>query len=368
MKRKILVTILSVAAIFAAGTLTACSKGGGAHTHAWDDGDIASPASCGSEGLIVYICTECGDIKSEILPRLEHEHSDEWLKNGEEHWHMATCRHTGTRVGVAPHEWGEGEVIVTATCYKSGLKKFTCVCGETKTEAIEKTEHTLSQTYQSDGDKHWRVCTVSGCGEIAEEHPHNWNDGEITTPATCQAEGEKTVTCTDCGKTQTATVAFADHSYGENWSSDKDGHYHACTTVGCKEKTDQAEHTFGEWSEENRISRLCTECGYEEFAPAFTAGATQSSVTVTVGGGEKGAINVFARGNYNYTFSYAGETPVKVVCGYYNSAGTLVSNEYTLSPENVSFTVKLPDRSVAWLLVESEAETAFGCELSMQAK
>lgn len=352
----------------AAGTLTACSKSGGSHTHThtWDDGDIASPASCGSKGLIVYTCTECGDIRTEILPKLEHEHSDEWLKNAEEHWHMATCRHTGTRVGVAPHDWGEGEVIVTATCYKRGLKKFTCVCGETKTEAIEKTAHTLSQTYQSDEDNHWRVCTVDGCGGIADEHAHNWNDGEITTPATCIAEGEKTVTCTDCKYTATATVAVVDHTFGENWSSDKNGHYHACTTKGCKEKADQAEHTFGEWSTEGRISRTCTECGYDEFAPALSSGV--ATVTTTVGGGVKGAVNILTSKKGNYTVTYYGSAAITVTCEYYNTVGTLISSEYVLSPDNASFTVQLPERAVACLFIESDAETAFGCKLSFNVK
>ncbi len=366
MKRKILATILSAAAIFAAGTLTACSHKGGSHTHAWDDGDIASPASCSSRGLIVYTCTQCGEIKSEILPQLEHEHSDEWLKNADEHWHMATCRHTGTRVGVAPHDWGEGEVIVAATCYKRGLRKFTCVCGETKTEAIEKTEHSFSQTYSKDDDKHWRVCTVEGCNGITDEHAHNWNDGEITTPATCQAEGEKTVTCTDCGKTQTETVAIADHSYGENWAYDASGHYHACTTKGCSEKTDQAGHTYGEWSTEGRISRLCTTCGYEQLAPALSAGVT--TVTTTVGGGVKGAVNVLSAKKGNYTVSYNGSVPVTVTCQYYNAANTLVTSQHTLSPENVSFTVQLPERAVACLFIESQSETAFACQLGLSVK
>ena len=352
----------------ATGALAACSNGGSSHTHTWDDGDIASPASCGSKGLIVYTCTGCGDIKSEILPQLEHEHSDEWLKNAEEHWHLATCRHTGTRVGVAPHDWGEGEVIVTPTCYKRGLKKFTCVCGETKTEAIEKTEHTLSQTYQSDGDKHWRVCTVGECGEIAEEHAHNWNDGEITTPATCIAEGEKTVTCTDCKYTATATVAVIDHSYGENWSSDASGHFHACITKGCKEKIDRTEHTFGEWSAEGRISRLCTECEYEQLAPALSAGGTSATVTTSVGGGEKGAVNVFAVKKGSYTVTYNGSAPITVTCGYYDATNNLVSKQYSLSSENLSFTLQLPERAVAWLFIESNAETAFGCQLSLSTK
>lgn len=374
MKRKFLVTLLSAAAIFAAGTLTACSNAseGGTHTHTWDDGEILSPASCGSPGLIAYFCTECGELKTEIIPQLEHEHSDEWLKNADEHWHPATCRHTGARVGVAPHEWGEGEVITSATCLKTGLKKYTCICGETKTEIIEKTAHSFAEDYSTDDDKHWRVCTTEGCAEISDEHAHNFSDGEITTPATCKTEGEKTFTCTDCGKTKTETVAIADHSYGENWSYDEDGHYHACTTEGCDEIKDEEEHTFGEWSTEGRIYRPCTECGYEELAPALTTTDKSNemyeqltNVTVTVGGGEKAAVNVFALAYYYYTVTYYGETPVKVVCKYEDNKGNKISNRYVLSPENPCFTERLPDRTIACLFIESDAQTAFGCHLSL---
>ena len=41
------------------------------------------------------------------------------------------------------------------------------------------------------------------------EHEHTWNEGEITTPATCTTEGVKTYTCTGCGETKTEAVAAA---------------------------------------------------------------------------------------------------------------------------------------------------------------
>ena len=39
------------------------------------------------------------------------------------------------------------------------------------------------------------------------EHEHTWDEGEITTAATCVDTGVKTYTCTDCGKTKTETIA-----------------------------------------------------------------------------------------------------------------------------------------------------------------
>ena len=43
---------------------------------------------------------------------------------------------------------------------------------------------------------------------------HVWNDGEITTPATCKDEGSKAFTCTLCGEKKTEAVAItSDHKF-----------------------------------------------------------------------------------------------------------------------------------------------------------
>ena len=344
------------------------------HNHSWNDGEVTTQATCGKAGVKTYTCAGCGETKTEKIEKLEHAHSEDWLKNAEEHWHAATCEHSTERVGVSAHEWGDGVVVTAATCLKTGLKRFTCVCGETKTEKIEKTAHLYAETWSTDGDKHWHVCTTEGCNEITAEGAHNWNSGEVTTPATCLAKGEKTFTCTDCNLTRTEEVAVTDHSYGTDWSYDEDGngHYHACTTDGCTEKIDQNAHTYGEWSKEGRISKPCTECGYEVMAPALTMCEEGSEwyeqltkATTTVGGGEKGAMNIFTMGIYYYTVTYSGNEPIKVVCEYYDRLGELISHEYTLSPQNPSFTEKLLDRRIACLFIESEAETAFECELRL---
>lgn len=44
-------------------------------------------------------------------------------------------------------------------------------------------------------------------------HTHTWNDGVVTTPATCTAAGVKTYTCTVCGATKTEEIPAAGHKY-----------------------------------------------------------------------------------------------------------------------------------------------------------
>jgi hypothetical protein len=51
-------------------------------------------------------------------------------------------------------------------------------------------------------------------------HEHTWNDGEITTPATCTADGVKTYKCTGCGETKTEVIAATGHTFSDEWSWD----------------------------------------------------------------------------------------------------------------------------------------------------
>ena len=100
-----------------------------------------------------------------------------------------------------------------------------CDCGHVEKATTEHTFETGSYPCEA------RVCTT--CGDTVEgtghqwegegcektcsvckkqAGVHTWNDGEITTPATCNAEGVKTYTCTICNATKTEAVPKADHT------------------------------------------------------------------------------------------------------------------------------------------------------------
>lgn len=371
MKSKFITALLCAAAVCAAGALAACNSEQGCD-HTWNVGVVTTQATCAAAGEKTYTCTTCGETKTEVIEKTEHPHSADWLHNDDEHWQKATCEHDTEQVNAGAHAWDEGTVVTAATCLKTGLMRYSCICGLTRTQIIQKTEHPYAENLTWDDGEHWRVCTTQGCTHTSDKTAHNWDGGEITSPATCLSEGVKTYTCTDCKKTRTETVAIANHSYGSDWVKDENGHYHACTTEGCGEKSDEGTHTFGEWSTKGRIYRPCTVCEYEELAPALTTTDENSEyydqltkVTVTVGGGEKVAINVFAMAFYYYTVTYSGSAPVKVVCEYDDKDGNPIHHEYTLTTSNNTFTEKLPDRSIACLFVESDAETAFECTLRL---
>ena len=77
---------------------------------------------------------------------------------------------------------------------------------------------TFDTAWTTDATSHWHACTDTSCVEIADKADHTWNDGEITTPATQEADGVKTYTCTVCSGTKTEPVAFTGMTE-EEWNA-----------------------------------------------------------------------------------------------------------------------------------------------------
>lgn len=357
--KKIIISVLIALAVLAFAGAAACTQDQ-PHEHSWDGGEITVPATCSAKGEKTYRCTGCDETKIEAIEKTEHPHSQDWLKNDDEHWQTATCEHAGERVNVGAHDWGDGEVITQATCLKTGLKKYTCVCGSTKTEILPKTAHTFSEDWTTDGEGHWRVCLTEGCTEKTDDASHNWDSGTVTTPPTCQNEGVKTYTCTDCQKSRTEAVAVTSHDYGTEWSSDGSGHFHACQYVGCTEEVDRAAHSFGDWTYDGRMVKFCGICNYGQDAPEIAPNRGKTSITV--GGGEAAGLSLFTMSTGYYTVKCTTTVNVSFKCVYYEwDFDTKQSVEYTkefsVTPESGNFTLKLKERAVCYITAESESPT-----------
>ncbi|MCM1055842.1 MAG: hypothetical protein NC394_10020, partial [Bacteroides sp.] len=107
-----------------------------------------------------------------------HSFDENWSKNETYHWYEATCEHTDLVIEKRAHTWGDGEVTTEPTEENEGVRTYTCVCGASKTEPVEKLEHT-----------------------------HVWGDWEITQNPTTTEKGSATHTCTkDTSHTETAEV------------------------------------------------------------------------------------------------------------------------------------------------------------------
>ena len=75
-----------------------------------------------------------------------------------------------------------------------------------------------SEVWTVDDTYHWHKCSDGSCVEIFEKAEHTWNNGEVTTVATQEADGVKTFTCTVCNATKTESVPFTGMTK-EEWNA-----------------------------------------------------------------------------------------------------------------------------------------------------
>lgn len=231
--------------------------------HAYGDWVIVNEATCTEEGLRTQTCANCGDVKKEVLPK-------------------------------ADHTWNEGEVSKQPTCTENGERTFACtVCGTSKTEVAEDLPaigHNWSDwevkdaTCTEDGLK-TRHCQNDGCKEVESEvipaTGHTFGEWTVTTPATCETEGQETRTCADCNETETRVIKalgheFVDYTYNNDATCEKDGTETAKCTRCDKTDTRVAEGTkLGHELKEEILTNptcetagskkiTCTRCDYEE--------------------------------------------------------------------------------------------------------
>ncbi len=232
--------------------------------HTWDSGKVTEASTHTKEGTKTYTCTVCGETKTEKVEKLKEHSYGEWTKHDDkQHKHSCVCGDTQ----YAAHTWDSGKVTKAATCKDAGEKLYTCTaCGETKTEAIAKTNnHTYGSWEKNTAENHKHTCKV--CGNV-ETAAHTWDNGKVTVKPTSTTKGQTVYTCTLCGETKTVETDYShSHSYGIKWHYDNNMHWHECT--GCGSKQTPRAHTFGEakiitpatHTSTGKAEYKCTVCG-----------------------------------------------------------------------------------------------------------
>ncbi len=182
--------------------------------HDFGAGVVTAQPTEEAEGLKTLTCGTCGYQKTEKVPKLAHTHkfnANVWEKDADNHWHPATCEHTAEKGSLEKHVWNGGTVTTEPTETEEGVKTYTCTkCGQTKTAAIGKKdhEHTFNDSvWAYDSENHWRPATCAHTDERDSVAAHEWNDGEITTPAGYGTAGVKTYKCKVCNTTRTEPIA-----------------------------------------------------------------------------------------------------------------------------------------------------------------
>lgn len=176
--------------------------------HNWELTETITTPTCKTEGEGKYVCANCGEEKTDVIPVTEGGHS-----------------------------YGEGVVTKEATCSEDGVMTYTCtlcdetVAGHTKTEAIPATGvHTPDLTAQgaeADGTitvaaacdedgKTYKLCSM--CGKeydvvVLPKTGHTMGGWVVTTEPKCGVEGVETNTCSTCGVEETRKVVALEHDY-----------------------------------------------------------------------------------------------------------------------------------------------------------
>lgn len=130
------------------------------------------------------------DVIAPALPAVTHDDEKHYTYSWDkEVVSPAAADATYTRVKTgAAHTWDDGVVTVEPTTTSTGIKTYTCTfdgCGATKTEELPKKEETHTHT--------WSDWTYNG-------------DAEYTS-STVYKDGTATRKCTECGETETKTIA-----------------------------------------------------------------------------------------------------------------------------------------------------------------
>ncbi|MGN0443110.1 MAG: hypothetical protein ACI4F5_00660, partial [Acutalibacteraceae bacterium] len=244
--------------------------------HIWveDAENSTDPKGCEEAGKTVFNCI-CGATKEEIIPADPHEEVS--LGDG----YAATCTTPGKTDSYYCINCGEitrEQEEIPATGHQS----------ITKVEAVTPTCTTAGNIeYYVCGDCDTYFSDASATSEITDKNSvviaangHDWNDGEITTPANCVDTGVKTYTCNVCGDTRTEVIAV-DSTNHKTVVTDVEvaptctatgltegSHCSACGTVIVEQTVINAlGHAWGAWTYDNANkthTRVCTRLGCSE--------------------------------------------------------------------------------------------------------
>ena len=350
-------------------------------------------------------CKSCNKTVDEVHADRPGDVSDVWQHDGTNHWNVYGC---GTIMNKAAHTWDAGVVATPATCTKAGVKTFTCTkCGYEKTETIPVIAHKYE--WKHDETNHWQECSVchdiidkaehtyashkcedtatctkAECGYVKPAGQHNWDEGKVTTPATCTTDGVKTYTCKVCSETKTEPIKASGHSLTKveavaaTCTEGGNNEYYTCSV--CK-KVFKADKTTETTVADETLAALghkltktdakvatCTEPGNSEYYTCGNCGkffsdadgkneiAKDSWVIKALGHDFTGAwVNTDAAGHYHkcsrcdatdtvikHTFNGkpCNEEDKCTVCGYVKAAGVHAwgTAEYKWGDDNMSCT------------------------------
>ena len=199
------------------------------------------------------------------------------------------------------------KVIREATCGEAGTKEVTDASGAVKEVTIPATGNHTWGDWQAVKEatcagKGERSRTCSTCGKTETEKipatdDHSWGEWETAKEATCTSDGKRTRTCSTCGKTESEAIPKVDHSWGE-WETVKEP---TCTYEGKQKRTCEScgktqnqsvsplDHKWSAWkiireagcTENGKQQHTCERCDKQESVTIPKTGHIPGEWTVT---------------------------------------------------------------------------------------
>ena len=303
-------------------------------THRWGEGEKVKEATHTVPGQINYKCVDCGYLNTVTLNMLPTHNMSGWVQHdGVYHKQQCICGTCGeadcecrdsddtcTYVEYEAHKWDAGKVVEEATHTANGIKEYTCVCGETKTEVIPKLlEHTKGEEWTpciGDENPEWHKKVCTECNVALEYALHTWDAGKVIKEQNHDRNGIMKYTCTDCGATKEeiilaghtvdkwdgestedqhsakcrcGAVLFGDHVWGDPVITEptcaKEGEMkYTCVDCG-KTKTEKlpmtTEHTYNDKSKKDANAHTCAVCGKATEEHKWSSGVVVSEPTHT---------------------------------------------------------------------------------------
>lgn len=168
----------------------------------------------------------------------QHLFSDAWSYDENTHWKESICEHAGLKDQQSAHEFVEIE-RVEATYDSDGYVLRACsVCGYQVRVTLNQLEHNYSSSWSKDEQGHWHACIDPGYEDLRKDYSEHTFYLSSSTPASYSSPSQEVYKCSICN--QQKTILGDDqleHNYSNDWSYDRNNHWHACIDEGYSQLT-----------------------------------------------------------------------------------------------------------------------------------
>ena len=191
------------------------------HEHEYDI-TVETAATCTRGGSQIKTCKICGYNYIELVDPLGHDYITNVVDPNctEKGYTIYTCKrcdnkYNGDYVDALGHHYGEWQVRTESTCTEKGVKYRTCsVCSKEEISEISAKGHNYEINVQEPTciERGYTEHTCIVCGysykdKYVNAKGHSYGEWIVDEAATVLSKGSKHRVCTECGHTETQTIA-----------------------------------------------------------------------------------------------------------------------------------------------------------------